>query len=104
MTREEIERCWKDPRNSRWGLYYCKEDPRVVVPKRFKWMGWTMNFAHPWAIPVMLFLIAILLVPVLIAAKYQAEPVVVLGVLAGAIAFVSAICAWLSARTGGENE
>ena len=47
MTREEIEKCWRDPRNRKWGIfYYCKADPRVIVPKRLKWMGWTVNAAH----------------------------------------------------------
>ena len=45
MTREEMEACWI-PRNRKWGLiYYCKADPRAIVPRRFKWMGWTVNFA-----------------------------------------------------------
>ena len=63
MTREELEDCWKDPQNRMWGAYYCKADPRVIVPKRFKWMGWTINAARPSAIPVVLLTLAILLVP-----------------------------------------
>jgi hypothetical protein len=42
MTREEIETCRKDPRNRKWGFYYCKADPRVIVPRGLKWMGWTV--------------------------------------------------------------
>ncbi len=52
MTREEIEACRRDRRNRKWCFYYCKADPRVIVPKRYKWMGWTINAAHPSAIPV----------------------------------------------------
>lgn len=22
------------------------EDPRIVVPRRIRWAGWTLNFAH----------------------------------------------------------
>ena len=51
MTREEIEACWKDPHNWKWHVYYCKADPRAIVPRRLKWMGWTVNFARPSAIP-----------------------------------------------------
>ena len=27
-------------------VYVCKDDPRLIVPKRPKWGGWTLNFAH----------------------------------------------------------
>ena len=29
-----------------WIFYVNAEDPRVLVPKRQQWMGWTFNFAH----------------------------------------------------------
>ena len=33
-----------------WGLFYFnREDPRVIVPKINRWMGWTLNFASPWS-------------------------------------------------------
>lgn len=67
MTQEEIEGFWNDPHNRKWGVYYCKADPRVIVPKRRKWMGWTLNFARPTAIPVLSGMIALILIPVLIA-------------------------------------
>ena len=63
MTREEIETWWKDPHNWKWRVYYCKADPRVIVPKHQKWMGWTLNFARPSAIPVLLCVFALLAVP-----------------------------------------
>lgn len=28
------------------GLYNCKDDPRLIVPKMPKWAGRTLNFAH----------------------------------------------------------
>ena len=67
MTQEEIERCWNDPHNRKWGIYYCKADPRVIVPKHWKGMGWTLNFARPTAILVLSCMIALLVMPVLIA-------------------------------------
>ena len=27
-------------------VYFSKKDPRIIVPKRIKWMGWTVNLAH----------------------------------------------------------
>ena len=98
MTREEIERCWKDPHNRKWGVYCCKADPRVIVPRRFKWMGWTVNFARPGAIPVLLLLLGILAVPAFVVSTKEGEGVVLLAGVA-AIAVVCGICAYLSSRT-----
>ena len=45
-----LEKLWSDPAHWRGlGIYSCKEDPRILVPKRRKWAGWTLNFAHPGA-------------------------------------------------------
>ncbi|MEM8864127.1 MAG: DUF5808 domain-containing protein [Planctomycetota bacterium] len=40
------EREWNADENWRWGVYYAPRDRRVWVPKRSKWMGITLNFAH----------------------------------------------------------
>ena len=100
MTQEEIEACWKDPRNRKWGVfYYCKADPRVIVPKRLKWMGWTVNAARPNAIPVLLLLLAILAVPVFIVAAMGAGTGMMLVTAAATITIVCLLCAYLSSRT-----
>lgn len=39
-------------------FYFNKEDKRFFVPKRIRWLGWTLNFAHPVSY---LFLIGLLL-------------------------------------------
>jgi hypothetical protein len=42
-----LEKLWNDPTSWRGlAVYYCKADPRLIVPKRIRWAGWTMNFAH----------------------------------------------------------
>ena len=66
MRPDEIEACWKDPHNRKWGVYYCKTDPRVIVPRHWKWMGWTLNFARPSAIPVLLGVVALIGLPLAI--------------------------------------
>ena len=96
VTPEELEDCWKDPQNRRWGVYCCKSDPRVIVPKRLKWVGWTINFARPSAIPVVLLTLAILLVPVTIAKALYGGNAVVLLTLLTSIAVVCLLCAYLS--------
>ena len=51
-----------DPANWRWRFFYhCAGDPRLVVPKRLRGFGWTINFAQPWAIPFMAAVILVLL-------------------------------------------
>ncbi len=47
LPQGTLNRLWADPINWRAHfIYVCKTDPRVVVPKRNKWDGWTLNFAH----------------------------------------------------------
>ena len=96
MTQEEIESCWKDPRNRKWGFYYCKADPRVIVPKRLKWMGWTVNAARPSAIPVSLLMLAILVVPILIVRVFGGGDGVLLLTVAASIVVVCLLSAYLS--------
>jgi uncharacterized membrane protein len=100
MTREEIEACWRDPRNYKWGLiYYCKADPRAIVPRRLKWMGWTLNFARPSAIPWVGLVIAVLAVPIRILTAKGAATSIVLVTYGAALAVVCLLCAYLSSRT-----
>ena len=99
MTREDIEKCWNDPANWKWGVYYCKADPRAIVPKHIKWMGWTINFARPSAFPILLFMFAILIIPVLIAKNMGAGTVQLYCILGIAVISICALSAYLSSRT-----
>ena len=99
MTREEIEACWRDTRNRKWGFYYCKADPRVIVTKRYKWMGWTINAAHPSAIPVLLLLIILVIAPIRIVESAGAGTAAQLLTAAASITVLCLLCAHLSSRT-----
>jgi hypothetical protein len=100
MTPKEIEALWKDPRNRKWGIfYYCKQDPRVIVPKHVKWAGWTVNAARPAALPVTLFLVALVVVPVFIATESGAGTGVQLLTAALGIIAICSLCAYLSSQT-----
>ena len=100
MTRDEIEARWRDRSNYKWfGIYYCKADPRAIVPRRFKWMGWTVNFARPRAIPVTSLLVAIVVVPVLIVRALGAGTAVEWITGAASVVVLCLICAHLSSRT-----
>ena len=38
-------------------FYFNKNDQRLFPPKRFKYLGWTINFANPYSIFAYLILI-----------------------------------------------
>jgi len=96
VTREELEACRNDPHNQKWGVYHCKADPRVIVPKRLKWMGWTINAARPSAIPVMLLMVAILAVPGAIVRVLGGGNRGFLVAVAASVAVVCLLCAYFS--------
>ena len=53
-TEEELRKPWEDERH--WGHgplggYFCKRDPRLIVPKR-RWPGGTFNLAHRFRDPI----------------------------------------------------
>jgi uncharacterized membrane protein len=44
------------------GIFYVnKRDPRLIVPKLHPMMGWTVNFASPYAYVIIVFIIAFIL-------------------------------------------
>ena len=60
MNLSHFDQCRINPDNWKLGfLYVCKDDPRIIVPNRNKGFGWTLNFARPLAIPLMLLLLGI---------------------------------------------
>jgi hypothetical protein len=43
-----LEELHADPRHWKLAIFYvCREDPRVLVPKRIRGLGWTVNLARP---------------------------------------------------------
>jgi len=47
---DPLDRMRNDPENYKWGIFYFnRKDPRMLVPKRNRLMGWTMNFASPYS-------------------------------------------------------
>ena len=68
FTAEQLENFWRDPANWKWGIYRCAADPRVIVPKRMKSMGWTINFSHRSAWPTLALITALMAGPLLILA------------------------------------
>ena len=64
-TGREIENLMdKNPNNWKGIFYFNKRDSRIFVPKSNPSLGWTLNFASPYAY---LFLIAILAIVIISA-------------------------------------
>ena len=95
---EDLEALWKSPENWKAGsIYYCKADPRVIVPKRQKWMGWTINFARASAFPTLIGLVAFISLPLVwLAFHGLANTWIWFAVLAADIVAVCLIC-WVMA-------
>jgi uncharacterized membrane protein len=100
MAVPELERLWQDPRH--WkpaGIYRCAADPRLIVPKRRRWAGWTLNFAHRAAWLVLFGSIVVAVGPaLLILAVGRVSASAVLGAIGASVVVLSLGSAWESER------
>jgi Family of unknown function (DUF5808) len=100
MAAPELERLWQDPRH--WkppGIYSCAADPRLIVPKRRRWAGWTINFAHRTAWLVLLGSIVVAVGPLLvILMTRRVSGTTMLGAIGGSVVVLSLLAAWESER------
>jgi uncharacterized membrane protein len=54
----------------KWGIfYYNPDDPRMIVPKRIKWLGWSLNFAKPISVILLLSITLIYFVLLILSLK-----------------------------------
>jgi len=58
IDRKNFDNMSKDPNNWKGVFYVNKKDPRIIVPKLYPLLGWTLNFGNVYTY---LGLIAILL-------------------------------------------
>ena len=69
-TKEILNSWSKDPSNWKIGVfYYNKNDKRIFPPKRLAAFGWTVNFANPYSILIMLGIIVFIITVVYILQK-----------------------------------
>ena len=104
MNREDLNRLWSDPANwKRWGLYNCSQDPRLIVPKRIKWTGWTANTAHGFsfkALALLALILVLALAPLAVALAQDQPSWLSLGIaVAVSLGLVSAVCHWHASQT-----
>ena len=104
MDREELARLWADDKHwNRWGLYTCRQDPRLIVPKRITWTGWTANTAHGFSFKALALFAAILILALapLAVIIFQRQPTwLSLSIaIAVSLGLVSAVCHWHASQT-----
>jgi hypothetical protein len=99
MTSQELDRLWARPSN--WTLVYrCAEDPRVIVPRRRRWMGWTVNFARPQAWLVVAMCVVIAVGPFFVSLAIPAIPVLLkIAVLVASICGLVGLAHWEASRS-----
>ena len=63
-SKETMEQWSNDHNNWKFfGLfYYNPQDKRIFPPKRFAWMGWTVNFANTKSVLVFLIMIIAIII------------------------------------------
>lgn len=60
-TQEDYDNWHKNPNNWYLGFfYYNPKDKRLLPPKRIQWMGYTVNFANPYSVSLLLPVLIIL--------------------------------------------
>lgn len=59
MKSQNLELMEKDPKIWKGPIYFCKEDSRVFVAKKYPGIGWTLNFGNP--IAFLIFVVIIVL-------------------------------------------
>ena len=54
-SKETLDQWHRDPNNWKWGLFYFnKQDKRLLPPKKLAALGWTVNFANPLSILILI--------------------------------------------------
>ena len=57
-SKETLEKWHQDSNNWKFGVFYFnKDDKRIFPPKRLTQFGWTINFANPLSILVIVLII-----------------------------------------------
>ncbi|MDA3925019.1 MAG: hypothetical protein PF904_10015 [Kiritimatiellae bacterium] len=70
MKPTPFDKYWADKANWKWSCFYCcKDDLRVIVPKKPAWAGRTLNFAHTKSYWYLLWTFVLPFAPVLLLDK-----------------------------------
>lgn len=53
-TRKKVPAIWE------YLIYFDRKDPRIIVPKKNKMMGWTLNFGNPFSYVILSIIIVLI--------------------------------------------
>ncbi len=100
MTQEELDKLWRDPGSWRGFIYYCPEDPRLIVPMRTRWTGYSINHFRRGAILTLIAILTALVAPVLLLVALEPPGNVIWTVVAflGSVVAITLACHWESTR------
>jgi hypothetical protein len=91
-----LEKLSGNPTNWNGCYYSCKEDPRIIVPKRSR-MGYTLNFAQSAAIPLLILIIIFMGGPLVYLAVHGYNHTWILpAALVFEIGILCAVCSWIA--------
>jgi uncharacterized membrane protein len=60
--KEFLDAMSRDPGNWKGPFYFNRRDPRLLVPKLYSSMGWTLNFSSPLAYLALAALAAVIVI------------------------------------------
>lgn len=92
MNKPTDDQMHADPSNWKLGIFYfCREDQRIIVPKRIRGLGWTINFARPsalvWVAAMILFVYATIALARLAGASHDTQLIIKVLLALGIIGF-----------------
>ena len=100
MSKDDLEKLWTDEKN--WnsiGVYRCAFDPRLIVPKRIRLAGWTINIAHRSSYFVLALLMILAAAPIILVVEFSTPTFwKVLGAIAGSLVLVIGVCVYFSSK------
>lgn len=62
LRKEFLDSMSRDAGNWKGVFYFNRKDPRIMVPKIFPMLGWTINFSNPYSYLLIMGFIAIILI------------------------------------------
>jgi len=77
-------------------IYFAPRDPRIIVRKRVRGLGWTLNFARPLAIPTLLAVVGLLMGSFKLAATWDLSQPAQFGVAVVIIIALVNFCRWMA--------
>jgi hypothetical protein len=95
-----FDRLWADARNWKGlGLYRAPDDPRLIVPKRIRALGWTVNAAHPaaWLVLALMVIVSAGL-PISLIELGVTRPGPLLAVVGLCLGATALLCHWEASR------